>query len=340
MPPRITYDLPDDRIALHPSRPRDACRLMVIKLPSLQIDHILFSGIGKYLSAGDVVAVNDSSVIGARLTGRKLSGGSVEFLLLERNGDLWKALGRPAARLRAGMEVSVEKNRKRATVKIEGKEAGGVLYLKAPPDIIEYGLTPLPPYIASRRSAAKKDKNDYQSIFASKSGSVAAPTSSLHFTGRLVRKLMGKGVAFAPVTLHIGAGTFRPGEKPESERYELSPASAGILNRGTRICVTGTTVMRTLQTVYTEKGFRPSEGRTGLYIEPGFRFRAAQMFLTNFHLPETSLLDMVAAYIDQHHPGRGGALLVDLYREALSLGYRFLSYGDSMLLISEDAGVG
>ena len=335
MAPRIIYDLPRERIALHPASPRDSSRLMAVELPSLKVTHTRFSSIPDYFSSGDVIVVNNSRVIGARLRGRKSTGGEVEFLLLERSGDLWKAMGRPASRLRPGMSIRVVKGENEARVEILEKEPGGTFTLRAPEGILELGVTPLPPYIASQRETLERDKSDYQSFFARHDGSVAAPTSTLHFTPPLAGRLSEKGVRFAPVTLHIGPGTFRPSEKPAPEKYRVSPQSSRMINSARRLCAAGTTVMRTLETASSPEGrVSPSSGIADVYIKSPYRFRSAcSMFITNFHMPGTPLLELVAAFIEKYLPGRGAGALMELYSEALSRKYRFLSYGDSMLLL-------
>lgn len=328
----ITYFLPEERIALQPASPRDSSRLLVLHLKDLKTEHRVFRDIGEYFSRGDVFAVNNSRVIGARLYGKKSTGGSVEFLLLDKKEPgLWEAMGRPASRLKKGMRIAVEGG---AEVEILEKKPGGFFLLKTPEDILDYGNIPLPPYIAARRPLKPEDSLDYQSCFARINGSVAAPTASLHFTRELIDSLEGRGVGFAPLTLLVGPGTFRPSEKPSEEVYDLSASSAEHLSTASRICVTGTTVMRTLETIALERGrIEAASGRTGLYIRRGHKFRAPDMFLTNFHLPSTPLLELVAAFIEESHPGRGMDILLDTYRQAIEKEYRFLSYGDAMLII-------
>ncbi|MGM0441635.1 MAG: S-adenosylmethionine:tRNA ribosyltransferase-isomerase [Elusimicrobiota bacterium] len=340
---RLNYKLPDEKIALHLADPPHNCKLMVIKLPSGQVEHKRFYNIVDYTDAGAVFAVNDSKVIPARLHGRKTTGGKVEFLLLEKKkssdtrGQIWRAFGKPAARLRGGMHITVNgSNNKKTEIKIIEKKDKGVFLLKTPKNIFDFGYTPLPPYIISRRNLEEDDYKNYQSLFARKPGSVAAPTSSLHFTDKLVKRIRKKGIDFVPLTLHIGPGTFRPlAEKPDPERIKLTEKSAKKLNKADKIITCGTTMMRTLETVFKKDKFRPFTGKTGLYIKPGYRFKTRKYFLTNFHLPGTPLLKMVAAYIDNFLPGRGEKVLLDLYNEALNRDYRFLSYGDGMLFVDE-----
>ncbi|MBN2406759.1 MAG: S-adenosylmethionine:tRNA ribosyltransferase-isomerase [Elusimicrobia bacterium] len=333
----IDYNLPQDRIALYPKQPRDACRLMVVSLPSVRVRHAVFRDLIDYLEPGDALAVNDSRVINARITGRKSSGGKVEFLLLERAGGYWRALGRPAVRLKEDMEIMVRKNGQSCSVKIKEKRPGGSFLIDAPDNILEYGFIPLPPYIGSKRSVMEEDYDDYQTVFSQHEGSVASSTAGLHFTPGFAEEIKAKGINIIPVTLHVGPGTFRPSSRPGAERYSLSGPSAAGLDDARRICVCGTTVMRALETAYDGSRFKHGPGVTELYIEPGYKFRVPGSFVTNFHLPNTPLLSMVAAYIDRFLPGRGVETLKRIYEEALAGPYMFLSYGDAMLFIDETA---
>jgi S-adenosylmethionine:tRNA ribosyltransferase-isomerase len=329
----INYYLPEDRIALHPVSPRDSCRLMVVDLPSLDIEDKRFNDIADYLEKGDAVCVNDSRVIHARLKGKKHTGANVEFLLLEKEDIGWKALGKPSARLKQGTQIQISSpNTGTCTVGISNKFDGGYFMLDTPDDILKYGHVPLPPYIGARRKTAAEDFENYQTIFAAHPGSAASPTAGLHFTKELALRLEKKGVRFAPVTLHVGAGTFRPvGERPGCERFLISGGSAEIINSAKRILVCGTTVMRALESSHRNGKLYSCSGRTDLFIEPPYRFRTKGMFLTNFHLPGTPLLSMVAAYVEQFLPDRGEQALLELYRHAIDKKYRFLSYGDAML---------
>jgi S-adenosylmethionine:tRNA ribosyltransferase-isomerase len=334
---KLYYELPEERIALYPVSPRESCRLMVIKLPSLQIEDRVFSDIDQYLKQGDAIAVNDSRVMTARLKGQKDTGGNVEFLLLEKQHNGWRAMGRPAQRLREGMEINIySRAGKKCTVSILEKHENGIFKIAASEDILEYGQVPLPPYIISRRDLIDGDSKDYQTNFASSDGSVASPTSALHFSDKVINNLKNKGVTFAPVTLHVGPGTFRSNyERPDAEKYIFSDESANVLNNAERICICGTTVMRTIETVYNGKDYEASSGETDLFIEPGHEFSRVKMFLTNFHLPGTPLLLMVAAFLERYFPGQGRQKVVELYEYALKQEYRFLSYGDAMLMIDE-----
>lgn len=334
---KIEYELPVGRIALSPSAPRDSCRLMVVKFPSFKIEHIYFRDIVRYFSKGDVIAVNDTKVIKARIIGEKKTGGRAEFLLVEEiEPGLWKAFGKPASRLKEGMEILIKKIKKKCSISILKKNTKGVFFIKTPFDINEYGYIPLPPYIISKRELTEKDEKDYQTVFAAREGSIASPTAALHFTDSLIECLKAKGVSFVPVTLHVGSGTFRVLDGiPEPEYFDVKPASTNTLNSAGRICICGTTVMRVLETVYTSGKYVESSGKTELFIKPGHIFGRPDMFITNFHQQGTPLLLMVAAYIEQFFPGQGSRRLVELYNKAIEKEYMFFSYGDAMLLINE-----
>ncbi|MEA3506524.1 MAG: S-adenosylmethionine:tRNA ribosyltransferase-isomerase [Elusimicrobiota bacterium] len=340
--PSFSYNLPRENIALYPASPRHLSRLMVVDLSSFKISHRKFKDITDYLESPDKIVINNSRVICARLKGRKSTGGKAEFLLLEKKDNLWKAYGKPVSRLREGMKIKIKSPRGDCeAVKIINKLDGGIFFLQAPEDILKYGYIPLPPYIVSRRDLRTGDYADYQTNFAQVDGSVASSTASLHFSKELTGKLKEKGVSFVPVTLHIGPGTFKPDyDIPDPEKYEFSPDSAGKLNGPGRICACGTTVIRTLETVYSGGKYKSSRGETNIFITPGRKFSPISLFLTNFHLPGTPLLLMVAAFIEQYYPGRGRELTLNLYREALDKNYRFLSYGDAMLLIGDPDGLG
>ncbi len=325
-----------NKIALRPARPRHSSKLMVVYLPSLKIEEVIFKDICRYMKPCDALAVNDSSVINAKLKGKRKSGGKTEFLLVRKDGGFWEGLGKPASRLKEGEEVDIiSPSGKKTSVNIKKKKKNGKFILQTPADILNYGYIPLPPYIASRRETDLKDGSDYRSFFSLRPGSVASPTASLHFSKELIGKLKRKGVKIAPVTLHVGPGTFiGPGAGPPPEKYLLSPASARIIGDAERVLICGTTVMRTLESCRIENGsVQASEGETSLYIKPGYRFKNRGMFLTNFHLPGTPLINLVGAYIGEKIGGEGLKALEEIYKRALKNDYRFLSYGDAMLMI-------
>lgn len=334
---KLLYTLPEERIALSPVTPRDISRLKIIRLPSLKTENRIFKDIYEYIYPDDVIVVNDSKVIPARIKGKRITGGNVEFLLVKNiKTGLWSALGKPASRLKEGQILKIIKKNKNTEIIIRKKLKDGNFILETPENILNFGDMPLPPYITSRRETTDKDIYDYQTIFAEKNGSVAAPTASLHFTGNLRKKFKKNGIKFAPVTLHVGPGTFRKNyEKPDVEYIEINSKTADILNSAESLCVCGTTAMRALQTVYHQNEFKAYKGMTDLFITPGFRFRKVNKFITNFHLSGTPLMLMVSAFIEQVLPGNGADVILEIYQRALKEEYRFLSYGDAMLLINE-----
>ncbi|MGM0568357.1 MAG: S-adenosylmethionine:tRNA ribosyltransferase-isomerase [Elusimicrobiota bacterium] len=331
------FNIPAGKIALKPASPRHTSKLMLIKLPSLETEHLIFRDIYDILEKGCAVAVNDSKVINARLKGKKSTGGRAEFLLLSFKDGLWEALGKPASRIKEKSVIQINSPRgKNTEVRIEKKKEGGRFLLSAPENILDFGHVPLPPYIVSKRPGVPEDEEDYRSVFSEYPGSVASATASLHFSRELKNSLIQKGVSFVPLTLHVGPGTFM-GEyrEPSREEYKLSPDSADKIENASRLLVCGTTSMRVLESCFHKGKLRPSEGSTGLYIKPGYKFKKRDMFLTNFHLPQTPLIDLVSAYIDEKLPGEGRKVLKHIYCRAAEKDYRFLSYGDAMLFTNE-----
>ena len=346
------YELPAGRIALEPARPRDAARLLVHEIASDSTRHQLVRDLDLVLAPGDLLVVNDTRVRAARLIGSRASGGQVELLLLEREpaitGGAWRALARPASRLRPGEEVALEGGALTARFLARGPagewrlelrgEAGGPA---GEEEIERHGRMPLPPYLGRPRGDdpwRELDRESYQTVFARERGAVAAPTAGLHFTPELALRLEQRGVSFARVTLHVGEGTFRPvtvedtGEhRMHAERYELGEDAARAVNscraRGGRVLAVGTTSVRVLETCAEDSGLvRAQRGETALFLVPGARFRAVDALLTNFHLPRSTLLMLVAAFA-------GRERVLRLYAEAIERGYRFYSYGDAMLLL-------
>jgi S-adenosylmethionine:tRNA ribosyltransferase-isomerase len=347
------FDLPDDRIALRPASPRDSARLLIVA-PGAPLRDAIVRDLPGELRAGDVLVLNDTKVIPARLKGvRHREGGdvAVEATLHRRlSPHTWTAFMRPGKRLAEGDRVVFGEAHDRAcflgelnaTVKAKGE--GGEVTLGfdlSGPDldaaIAERGAMPLPPYIAARRSEDDKDRADYQTVYALEDGSVAAPTAGLHFTPELFERLAGAGVATAFVTLHVGAGTFLPVKteavaehRMHAEWGEVDAATAERLNdvraRGGRIVCVGTTSLRLLESATGEDGVvRPFLGDTAIFITPGYRFRAADGLMTNFHLPKSTLFMLVAAFA-------GLETMRAAYAHAIATGYRFYSYGDASLL--------
>jgi len=347
------FDLPKARIALRPASPRDSARLLVVA-PGATLKDLSVRDLPGELRAGDVLVLNDTKVIPARLKGvRHREGGAVavEATLHRRvSPHVWTAFMRPGKRLAEGDRIQFGEAHDRAcllgelnaTVKAKGE--GGEVTLAfdlTGPDldaaIAERGAMPLPPYIAARRAEDERDRTDYQTVYAAEDGSVAAPTAGLHFTAELFDRLAAAGVETAFVTLHVGAGTFLPVKTEDlaqhrmhSEWGEVDAATAQRLNAaraaGGRIVCVGTTSLRLLEAAAGEDGVvRPFVGETAIFITPGYRFRAADGLMTNFHLPRSTLFMLVAAFA-------GLDAMRAAYAHAIAAGYRFYSYGDASLL--------
>lgn len=337
------YELPTGLIAQRPADPRDSCRLMVLDRGSGQLDHRVFSDLGDYLDEGDLLVVNDTRVLPARLLGSKAdSGGAVEVLLLrERYTGAWGCLVKPGRRVRPGMKVTfgdglltglvVDTDETSGTRLIQFQTARGS-FLEA---IHALGEVPLPPYITEHLD----DPERYQTVFATEERSAAAPTAGLHFTREMLGRLGSAGVRLANVEVDIGLDTFRPiGEEDprdhviHTEHFRVSAATADAVNaaraRGGRVVAVGTTAVRALESAWDEDAgcVEPQEGSTGLYIMPGHRFGAVDSLVTNFHIPRSTLLLLVAAFA-------GRELVMNAYRTAVEERYRFLSFGDAMLIL-------
>lgn len=347
------FDLPEDRIALRPAIPRDSARLLVVA-PGAPLKDLRVSDLPGELRAGDVLVLNDTRVIPARLKGvrvREDSRVAVEATLHKRLAPhVWTAFMRPGKRLAEGDRIVFGEAEDRAcflgnldaTVKAKG-EGGEVTLafdLSGPAldaAIAERGAMPLPPYIAAKRAEDAQDRTDYQTVYAEEDGSVAAPTAGLHFTPQLFERLAAAGVETARVTLHVGAGTFLPVKvddlsehRMHAEWGEVDSAVADRLNgvraAGGRIVCVGTTSLRLLETAAGEDGVvRPFIGETDIFITPGYRFRAADGLMTNFHLPKSTLFMLVCAFA-------GTETMKAAYAHAIESGYRFYSYGDGSLL--------
>lgn len=333
------YDLPQELIAQTPLERRDSSRLLVLHKQDGRPEHRRFFDIIDYLEPGDCLVMNDSRVIPARLLGHRVpSGGAAEVLLLTDRGDgLWECLVRPGRKLHAGAELSFGDGALTATVETE-LESGNRLvrfhYEGIFLEILErLGKMPLPPYIKE----SLEDSERYQTVYSRVSGSAAAPTAGLHFTKELLAKLEQKGVRLAYVTLHVGLGTFRPVKVDDvaehhmhSEFCMLSAETAELLNRtrqnGRRIVCVGTTSCRTLESLLPEDGiFREASKWTDIFIYPGYRFRAMDALITNFHLPESTLIMLVSAFAGYDN-------VMNAYREAVRERYRFFSFGDAMFI--------
>jgi S-adenosylmethionine:tRNA ribosyltransferase-isomerase len=336
------FDLPDERIALRPASPRDSARMLVVR-PDGALEHAKVRDLPDFLRARDLLVVNDSRVIAARLFARKAANGPVIELLLHRRiaPDRYLALARPARKLTVCDELIIADGfTAHVVARREGGEAEigfGIAGAALDAMIARHGEMPLPPYIARRRPTDARDAADYQTIFAAGEGSSAAPTAGLHFTPELLSRLAAGGIGRAEITLHVGPGTFLPvnaddtsGHRMHSEWLRLAAETAANINaaraHGGRIVAVGTTSLRTLETAADETGnIRPFEGETDIFITPGYRFRAVDILLTNFHLPRSTLFMLVGAFA-------GLDIMKHAYAVAIAENYRFYSYGDACLL--------
>lgn len=342
------YELPEELIAQHPAPQRDASRLLVMDRARATWRDGQFSELPAELSAGDLLVVNNTRVFPARLAGRREpSGGQVELLLIEEREPLvWDALARPARRLARGQELSFGDGRLRAEVLQEHDDGRRTVRFACDGDfdalLEEFGRMPLPPYIKRDRleedaQQRTQDRERYQTVYAASRGAIAAPTAGLHFTPRIFAELRARGVTVAEITLHVGYGTFAPvrvedlsGHSVEPERFEIGVPAASAINaareRGGRIVAVGTTSVRALESAGDESGsVRAGRGLARLTITPGYKFKTVGALITNFHLPRSSLLVLVASFA-----GRDQTLAA--YRHAVRARYRFYSYGDCMLI--------
>jgi S-adenosylmethionine:tRNA ribosyltransferase-isomerase len=352
------FPLPPELIAQHPSPERDRSRLLVVHRGDGQIEHRQFPALAEYLRAGDVLVLNDSRVIPARLRGRKDdTGGAIEILLLEENAPAdWWVMLRPGKRVRPGTRLSFvapdsAPSPLRAEVTAKNDEGwcrlkfSGVNDLRA--TFAALGEMPLPPYIARDQPAVgAEDRTRYQTVYAARDGSVAAPTAGLHFTPELLERLRAAGVSVHFVTLHVGHGTFAPvkvddiaGHVMHEERFEVPATTADAVNRakaeGRRVVAVGTTSVRVLESVARAHAGRlvAGPGRTRIFLHPPTTFGVVDALLTNFHLPQSTLLMLVSAFAAPGEHPRGRDLALRAYAEAVRERYRFFSYGDAMLLI-------
>lgn len=341
------YELPESLIAQRPATPRDSARLMVLRRSRSEPEHRVFSELPDLLSPGDLLVLNETKVLPARLIGTKQeSGGRIELLLLRRRSiDTWEVLAKPGRRLRAGARAVFGEGRLVGEV-LEELPSGGRLVRfdwqgTWEETLDELGRMPLPPYIKAPLDRPER----YQTVYAKNEGSVAAPTAGLHFTGELFARLEARGVGIARLTLHVGLGTFRPvstdtveEHEMHEEYFEVPKACAEAVNRARReqrrVVAVGTTVARALETAADEEGrARPGEGWTDIFIYPGYAFRCVDALITNFHLPRSTLLMLVSALA-------GRERILAAYEEAKRLGYRFYSFGDAMMIEGERMGGG
>ncbi|MEX2128037.1 MAG: tRNA preQ1(34) S-adenosylmethionine ribosyltransferase-isomerase QueA [Xanthobacteraceae bacterium] len=348
------YVLPPDRIALRPASPRDAAKLLVVRPgASPEFEDRSVRDLPELLKPGDTLVVNDTRVIPARLEGARMRDDAVakiEATLTKRIGpERWRALVKPGKRLRVGDRIRFGHESRvcllgalDATVEEKGEGGEALLRFDFHGAVLDeaidaLGHVPLPPYIAARRADDERDRSDYQTMFAVHKGSVAAPTAGLHFTDALLAKLDTRGISLHRVTLHVGTGTFLPVKAEDTEDHdmhsewgEVSTATADALNearaRGGRVVAVGTTALRLLESAADDAGrLKAFSGETSIFITPGYRFRAVDALLTNFHLPRSTLFMLVSAFAGLDRMQRA-------YAHAIEAGYRFYSYGDACLL--------
>ena len=334
----FNYDLPEELIAQTPIEKRDESRLMILNKENKTIEHRTFKDIIEYLEPGDVLVRNNTKVIPARLYGKKETGANVEFLLLNNiEGDIWECIVRPGNKLHVGTRVIFGEGILKADV-LEVMP-GGTRKVEFHYDGIfneildKIGLMPLPPYIHEEL----KQKDRYQTVYAKYNGSAAAPTAGLHFTPELLQKLEEKGIVIANVTLHVGIGTFRPVKEENvethemhSEHYYIKQEDVDKINNakknGKRVIAVGTTSCRVLETIADENGMvKETEGDTQIFIYPGYQFKCLDGLITNFHLPQSTLLMLVSALAGKDY-------IMNAYNEAVKEKYRFFSFGDAMFI--------
>ncbi len=335
----FNYDLPEELIAQHPYDKRDEARLMVINKNTQTIEHKVFKNVIEYLEPGDCLVINNTKVLPARLYGKKDTGAKIEFLLLKRlEGDFWEVMVRPGNKLKPGTKVSFGENLLKAEI-LEILKGGNrkvkFEYKGIFNEILDkIGLMPLPPYIKE----TLKEKDKYQTVYAKYEGSSAAPTAGLHFTEELLQEIIKKGVQIANVTLHVGIGTFRPVKvenieehNMHSEHYYIKKEDADKINQakknGHKVISVGTTSCRVLESVADENGLvREIEGDTNIFIYPGYQFKCIDRLITNFHLPESTLIMLVSSLA-------GRDFVMKAYEEAVKEKYKFFSFGDAMLIL-------
>jgi len=352
------FVLPQDRIALRPVDPRDSARMLVVPAGSAPLQDRSLLDLPGYLRAGDALVVNDTRVIHARLTGYRTRGESrarIDATLIERlSPNEWRALARPAKKLALDERVCFGSSstsdacllgRLDARVSAKGENGEVVFAFDLSGAVLDEaiearGAMPLPPYIAGKRAADARDEADYQTVFAHEAGAVAAPTAGLHFTPRLLSGVEAAGVTLQRVTLHVGAGTFLPvkaddtdAHEMHTEQFSIPESTAAALNetraKGGRIVCVGTTALRCLESAADESGrIAAGSGATDIFITPGYRFRVADLLLTNFHLPRSTLFMLVSAF-------SGLERMKQVYAHAIKSGYRFYSYGDACLLFRD-----
>lgn len=333
------YELPKELIAQTPVEPRDSSRLMVLNRETEEIEHRHFYDILDYLNEGDLLVCNDSRVLPARIFGVKETGARVEFLLLKQiGGNRWETLCKPGKKAREGAEFIFGDGIMKAKIAGVTEDGNRIVDFDCNENFFaaldKIGQMPLPPYITEEL----KDRERYQTVYSHELGSAAAPTAGLHFTEELMEKLRAKGVNIAYITLHVGLGTFRPVKvddvtkhKMHSEHYEIPEETARLINQtkqnGKRVIAVGTTSCRTLESVASFYGeIKPCDGFTDIFIYPGYEFKVLDGLITNFHLPESTLIMLVSAFAGYDN-------IMNAYKTAVEEKYRFFSFGDAMLII-------
>ncbi|HAT4338317.1 TPA: tRNA preQ1(34) S-adenosylmethionine ribosyltransferase-isomerase QueA [Clostridium perfringens] len=333
------FELPEELIAQYPLEKRDSSRLMVLDKKTGEIEHRKFHDILEYLNEGDTLVLNNTRVLPARLIGEKEeTGGKIEFLLLKRiEEDKWECLAKPGRKAKVGTVFTFGEGKLKAIVREIGEEGNRIIEFKYDgifeQVLDELGQMPLPPYIHEKL----EDKERYQTVYSKEKGSAAAPTAGLHFTEELLKEIKDKGVNIAYLTLHVGLGTFRPVKVDDvnnhvmhSEYYHLDKENAELINKtkeaGKRVIAVGTTSSRTLETIGDENGrVREQSGWTDIFIYPGYKFKIVDNLITNFHLPESTLIMLVSALAGQDN-------IMNAYNTAVKEKYRFFSFGDSMFI--------
>lgn len=332
------YDLPPELIAQTPAEPRDSSRLLVYNRQNDCVEHRVFRDVTEYLKAGDVLVINSTKVLPARLYAHTENGGAVEILLLKRlEKDRWEVLCKPGKKCTPGKSFKINE---KLSFTVEGVTDSGERIINFTYDGVfenileEVGSMPLPPYIKEKL----KDKNRYQTVYAKTDGSAAAPTAGLHFTPELLDKIRAMGVEIVEVLLHVGLGTFRPvkediitDHKMHGEHYEVTEQAAAAINKakaeGRRIVAVGTTSVRTLESATGDDGIlKAGSGETHIFIYPPYKFKCVDALITNFHLPESTLIMLVAALV-------GREKILGLYETAVKERYRFFSFGDAMMIV-------
>ncbi|NMA66343.1 MAG: tRNA preQ1(34) S-adenosylmethionine ribosyltransferase-isomerase QueA [Clostridiaceae bacterium] len=334
------YDLPEQLIAQNPAERRDMSRLLVLDRQKGNMEHRVFKDLPLYLEPGDCLVINNTRVIPARLLGEKEgTGGKIEFVLLKRiEKDIWEVILKPGRRAKPGARFNFGNGILKAEILEIGEEGNRIVkffYEGVFEEVLDkVGIIPLPPYI----HADLKDKERYQTIYSKINGSAAAPTAGLHFTPELFKTLKEKGIKVAEVTLHVGLGTFRPVKTQNIEEhhmhkelYTIDQEACSLINEakdsGKRIIAVGTTSVRVLETIADENGkVQPLQGETDIFIYPGYKFKIVDALITNFHLPESSLIMLVSAFAGRDY-------IMAAYKEAISKEYRFFSFGDAMLIL-------